>query len=231
MPRDRWILHALTKAEYARLVKRMCRAGADLTPPSFEAEWIQVHNYPAGGAVRSWAHGTVFVLNIRVVGVAPKTVIQGFELSSPAWDFDPYILEDPAGGSSPRDMYRMLDDSRYHRCEILNHHLGLEGLLRRGDAIEGWVLAECTSAAPVLYGRTEWLPLSLSIVNQFEAVHRVSFRMPVERIQRRIQTRTSRESLFDTQFPKSVDTHEWPTTESFCDGVAEEAGRRNRDES
>ena len=231
MPRMRWTLDASTKAEYANITKRMRDAGADLSPAEPAAEWIEVRLYPSGSAVRSWAYGTVFALYACLLGIAPKTQIKRFELSSPAWDFDPYILGDPAGASSPRDMYRMLDDSRYHRCELLNQQLGGEGLLRRGDAIEGWVLAECMSAAPVLYGRTEWLPLSLSIVNQFEDVHRVSFRVPVERIQRRIQTRTSRESLFDTQFPKSVDTHEWPTTESFCDGVAEEAGRRNRDES
>jgi hypothetical protein len=230
MARDRWALSAYTKTEYAGLIKRMRDAGANIAPPEIGAEWIQVHDYPVGSAIRSWAHGTVFVLYIRVVGVAPKSVIRGFELSSPTWEFDPYILEDPADGSSPRDMYRMLDGSRYHRSEILNHRLGREGVLLRGNTIEGCVLAECMSAAPALYSRTAWAPLSLSIMNQFEEIQTISFGVPVERIRKRVQSWGSRESLFETQFPKSVDTAKSPSTGLFGEGAAGEAGRRNRDD-
>ena len=53
------------------------------------------------GDVRSWSHATVFALTVRIVGVAPKTAIQGFRLTSPGSDFDAYILEDPLAGALP----------------------------------------------------------------------------------------------------------------------------------
>jgi hypothetical protein len=227
MPRNRWTLDASTKVEYAKLTKRMRAAGADLAPPESEAEWIEVRHYPAGGAVRSWSRATVFVLSVRIVGIAPKIVIQGFELSSPGWDLDLYILEDPAARSSRCGMYRTLDGSRYDRREILNHRLGREGILRRGDVIEGWLLAECMSAAPTRYIPSTWLPLSLSIENQFGEVHRVSFQMPVERIRRRIQPRAPRISLFNESLPKSVDTAVGPIESVFGEAVASQTERGN----
>jgi hypothetical protein len=45
---------------------------------------------------------------------------------------------------------------------------------------------------PLPYDRLKFLPLSLSIVNQFDEVQLFSFDVPVERIPRRIQPRTSR---------------------------------------
>jgi hypothetical protein len=204
MPRDKWTLTASTKIEYAKLVKRMRAAGADLAPPEPEAEWIRIYvDHPIVGDVRSWSHATVFALNVRIVGVAPKIAIQGFRLTSPGSVFDAYILEDPLEGSSPRDFYSMLDRSHYPRLEALNHHLGAEGILRRGDTIEGFLLAECLTAVPARYSRTNWMPLSLSILNQFENVQTVSFEVPVERIRNPIHARASREPLLAL---KSADT-------------------------
>jgi hypothetical protein len=150
-----------------------------------------------------------------MVGIAPKTVIQGFELTSRAWDFDPYILEDPAGGSSPRDMYRMLDGSRFDRREVLNHRLDKDGILRRGDPMEGCVLAECMAAVPSRYSRSNWLPLTFSIVNRFDEVQAVSFELPVERFRKRVQSRTSREPLFDEPIAKSEESGVWPIPDPF----------------
>jgi hypothetical protein len=204
MPKDRWTLNASMKAANAKLTKRMIAAGADLAPPEPEMDCIRIYVDPTLGAVRSWSHATVFSLAVRILGVAPKTVIQGFRLTSPGWDLDAYVLEDPAGGSSPRDFYRMLDRSRYQRLEAVNHRLGPEGILRRGDTIEGSLLAECMTAAPARYSRTEWIPLSLSIVNPFEEVQTISFEMPVERIPNPIQRRASREPLFQESLAESV---------------------------
>jgi hypothetical protein len=206
MPKDRWTLNASMKAEYGKLTKRMIAAGADLVPPEPEVEWVRIYVDPIVSAVRSWSHGVVFSLNVQITGIAPKTVIQGFRLASPGWEFDAYILEDPLGGSSPRDMYRMLDGSRFDRREILNHHLGTEGILRRSDTIEGLLLAECMTDAPPPYSRKDWMPLSLSIMNQFEEVQAVSFEMPVERIPDPVRRRASRTSLFAESPSKPADT-------------------------
>ena len=230
MPRDKWTLNASTKAEYAKLTKRMRGTGADLAPPESDTEWIEVRHDPAGGAVRSWSDATVFVLYISMLGIAPKTVLQGFELSSPESGLDPYIPEDPTARSARRDMYRMLDGSRYDRSEILNHRLGRQGILRRGDVIEGWLLAECMVAAPSRYIQSTRLPLCLSIVNQFEGVHRVSFALPVERIPKRVQPRMSREPLFTESLAKSMDTAVGPIDSVFGEAVANQTERGNRNQ-
>ena len=206
MPINRWRLDSSTKREYAQLARRLRAGGADLPPAEPEAEWVRMYVDPILGTVRSWSPGTVFSLAVRILGVAPKTVIQGFRLTSPGWDLDAYVLEDPAGGSSPRDFYRMLDGSPYPRLEAINHRLGPEGILRRGDTIEGLLLAECIAAAPARYTRTDWMPLSLSIMNQFEEVQTTSFEMPVERIPGPVQRRASRAPLFPESPPKAADT-------------------------
>ena len=200
-------VNCFDEIEYAKLVKRMRAAGADLAPPEPEAEWIRIYvDHPIVGDVRSWSHATVFSLNVRIIGVAPKTVIQGFRLTSPGWDFDAYVLVDPLEGSSLRDFYSMLDRSRYPRPEVLNHRLGTEGILRRGDTIEGFLLAECLTAVPASYSRTNWMPLSLSILNQFEEVQEISFEVPVERIPDPVHRRASRTSLFAESPSKPADT-------------------------
>ena len=80
-----------------------------------------------------------------MVGLAPKIVIQGFELSSPEWEFNAYALDDPAVGNSAQQLCRMLDGSRFHRSEVLNHRVDAAGILRHGDVVEGLLLAECFS--------------------------------------------------------------------------------------
>jgi hypothetical protein len=214
MPKARWTLSMSTNAEYAKLTKRMRAAGADLAPPEPEAEWIQVRHYPSTSFVRSWSHGTVFALYVRMIGITPKSVIHGFNLRSPVWAFDPYILEDPADRSSRQHMYTMLDGSRYDRSEIVNHRLGKEGALRRGDAIEGWLLAECMVSAPARFSQSNWLPLSLSIVNAFEEVQAVAFKLPVERFRKRVQPRTSRD-VFEEPTATSVESGVWPIPAPF----------------
>ena len=67
--------------------------------------------------------------------------------------------------------------------------MGRDGILRHGDVIEGLVLAECFSSVPICYNRSEPIPLSLSIINQFDDVYSFRFMSPVEHVARRIQPR------------------------------------------
>lgn len=196
MPRNRWMLTRSQKSEYRRAVERMRAAGAELSPLGFDCPWIRTNHCPAAGCVRTWTEATVFVIYLRVVGLASRTVIQGFELSSPEWEFNAYLLDDPAEGNSSEQLYRMLDGSRFHRDEVLNHRVDAEGVLRHGDVMEGLVLAECFSSVPTRYNQWNSMPLTLSIANRFEDVHAFPFELPVERVSVRYRPRRSG-SLFD----------------------------------
>jgi len=125
MPRSRWILTNSRKSQYSRAVERMRAAGADLAP--FECEWIRVTHCVAASCVRTWTGASAFLIHVRMVGLAPKIVLQGFELSSPEWEFNAYVLDDPAVGNSTQQLYRMLDGCLFHRSEVLNHRVVRKG--------------------------------------------------------------------------------------------------------
>jgi hypothetical protein len=191
MPRKRWTLTRSQKTEYNTAVQRMRAAGADLAPFGFDCEWIRVTHCPIASCVRTWTGATVFVIHVRMVGLASKIVLQGFDLSSPEWEFNAYVLDDPALGNSAQQLYRMLDGSRFHRSEILNHRVDEEGLLRHGDVMEGLVLAECFSSVPTCYNRSNSIPLTLSMGNQFDELEAFSFALPVEHVSRQPRPRRS----------------------------------------
>ena len=196
MPRNRWTLTRSQKSEYSAAVKRMRAAGADLAPFGSDAPWIRVTHCPAASCVRTWTGATVFVIHVRVVGLAPKIVLQGFDLSSPEWELNAYVLDDPGMRNSTPQLYRMLDGSRFHRSEVLNHRVDVERILRHGDVMEGLVLAQCFSSLPTRYNQRNSVPLTLSTANQFDHVHAFQFELPVERVS--IQPRPRRSgSLFE----------------------------------
>ena len=160
----------------------MRAAGADLAPFAFDCEWIKVTHSPAASWIRTWRGASVLAIYIRILGLAPKTVIQGFELSSPEWEFNAYVLDDPAVGNSAQQLYRMLDGSRFHRSEVLNHRVDAEGILRRDDVMEGLVLAECFSSVPTRCNQWNSAPLTVSIVNQFDDIHAFQFELSVAHV-------------------------------------------------
>lgn len=198
MPRNRWTPTRSQKSEYSRAVERMRAAGAELAPFTFDCPWVRVTHCLAAGCVRTWTGASVFVIHVRMVGLAPKIVLQGFDLSSPEWEFNAYILDDPAEGNSSQQFYRTLDGSRFHRSEVLNHRVDADGVLRRGDVMEGLVLGECFSSVPTLYNQWNSMPLTVSVVNQFDEVHESKFAIQVEQIRDRIKPRAARRStLYD----------------------------------
>src|SRR5579862_7667957 len=140
MPMRRWTLTRREEAEYRNLAERMRTAGAELDPSTFEKctlPWINLKVCPVRSYVRATPTFCVFVLYLRIVGLAPKVILQEFELSSPVWPLNAYILDDPAVNNSACKLYRLLDGETFHRNEVLNHRLEGEGRLGRGKVIEG----------------------------------------------------------------------------------------------
>jgi hypothetical protein len=160
----------------------MRTAGAELNNSGFDADWVRVMSCPAASSVRTWSGGTVFSIHVLLLGLAPKTILQGFELSSPAWEFAAYVLDDPSAESLAPRPYRTLDGSLFDQTEALNHRVGPRGVLRHGDVMEGLLLAECLSPIPTREKPWARMPLCLSVVNQFDDVQTLQFELPVEHV-------------------------------------------------
>jgi hypothetical protein len=201
MPIRRWTLTRSEEAQYRKNTERMRAAGAKLDPSAFatyESPWITLKVCSEESYVRATPTSCVFVLYLRIVGVVPKVILQGFDLSSPAWPLNAYILDDPTVSNSAYKFYRLLDKTTFHRNEILNHRVEGEGRLGRGDVMEGVLLAESLDSVPSKYTDHSFMPLCLSIVNQFDDVQESKFAIQVERIPSRIQPRAERRcTLYD----------------------------------
>jgi hypothetical protein len=213
MPRNRWTLTRSQKSDYGRAIERMRAAGADLAPFAFDSPWVRVTPCPTPSCVRTWTGASAFLIHVRMVGLAPKIVLQGFELSSPEWEFNAYVLDDPAVAKSAQQFYRTLDGCLFHRSEILNHRVDAEGILRHGDVMEGLVLAQCFSSVPARCNQWKSMPLIVSIVNQFDDVYSFPFELPVEHVSLQPRPRRSG-SLFgpagrpaDGSVPPAADQH------------------------
>jgi hypothetical protein len=195
MPRNRWTLTRSQKSEYGTAIKRMRAAGADLPHCRSDSPWIRVTHFPHASCVRTWTGASVFVIHVRIVGLAPKIVLQGFDLSSPEWELNAYVLDDPGVKNSRKQLYRTLDGVRFHRTEVLNHRVDVEGILHHGEVMEGLVLAECFSSVPTCYDQRNSVPLTLTTANQFDDVHAFAFELPVEHVSIQPRPATQRESL------------------------------------
>ena len=200
MPIRRWTLTRSEEAQYRRITERMRAAGAELDPSAFaahESRWITLKVCSEDSYVRATPTSCVFVLYVRIVGLVPKVILQDFDLSSPAWPLNAYILGDPSVSNSNCKFYQPQGE-KFHRTEILNHRVEGEGRLGRGDVMQGLLLAESFDSVPSKYTDHSFMPLCLSIVNQFDDVHKFKFEIQVERIPARIQPRAERRStLYD----------------------------------
>ena len=195
MPRDKWDVNCFDRRwVHGNFVKRMRAAGAGLRSPEPEAEWIRIYWIdPIVGDVRSWSHATVFALNVRIVGVAPKIAIQGFRLTSPGSVFDAYILEDPLEGALP---------ATFIACSIAHTILDWKPSIiiseRRGSSAAATPSKDSCSPSvrrPSLLVANDSMPLSLSILNQLKTCRPSSFGSPGRRIRNPRPRSASREPL------------------------------------
>ena len=178
MPIQRWTLTRSEEAQYRKMTERMHAAGAELDPSAFathESRWITLKVCSVDSYVRATLTSCVFVLYVRIVGLVPKVILQDFDLSSNAWLLNAYILDDPTVSNSACKFYHLLHGEKFHHTEVLNHRVEGEGRLGRGDVMEGLLLAESLDSVPSKYTDHSFMPLCLSIVNQFDEVYKSKF--------------------------------------------------------
>jgi len=195
MPRVRWTLTDRERAEYVRMAERLRTAGADLDPSALgttESPWSSLKCVRPATSVRAMPGGCVFVIHLRIVALAPKVMLQDFQVTSPDGALNPYVLTDPSVNRSSNQFYLLADRTKFHREEVLNHRVDQEGILRRGDVLEGVLLADSVGPVPAQYQNGSRMRVCLSISNQFDEIQEVTIDLLVERVPTRIQPRTVR---------------------------------------
>jgi hypothetical protein len=204
MPKQRRSLTRGERMQNRKIEKRLITAGAldssssELTDP----EWIRISHCLTASYVRASPLSSIFVIHARIVALATMVIIQDFVVWSPVMDLVTWLVRDPMLNRSDQTFYHSWDGSRFHRNEVLNHRVDKEGVLRRGDVLEGVVIAESFKGIPSCFGVTYRLPLCLSIVNQFDYVRKLTIELPVERVTRRLRPRSISRGLFGSKYSK-----------------------------
>lgn len=201
MPKQKWNLTRAEQKQNRNLENRLIAAGALDSSRSERAdpEWIQIRLCPATSYVRAAPFRSIFAIHARIVALATNVIIQHFEVSSSVEDLDIFLDSDPMVNRSERKFYRCWDGLQFHRDEVLNHRVDEEGVLRRGDVMEGVVLAASFKGVPSCFGVRYRLPLALSIVNQFDDVQHSTLELPVERISLPLRLRPSSAKKLEPQ--------------------------------
>jgi len=211
MSRQKWTLTQAEQAEYRKRVERLRAAGADLDVSGFKPvnqDWIKI-THDRVACVHALPTGSLFEIPARIVALAPKVIIQGFELWSSAFDLAAWFLEDPTVNRSDDQRYRLRNGTDFHRTEVLNHRVDAAGKLRCGEVMEGTLLAESFDAIPVGFADDSVIPICLSIINQFDDVHSSTTEARIKRTAELIRPRPLRRStLFDRE-DGSCGSPEW----------------------
>lgn len=190
MPKIQWTHTKAQKAEYEALIKRMNAAGADLDPTVSDSPWITVTHNPYGCDARTCRGVAILVVHLRIVARV-TTFLKAFELWSPEEGWSADLLEDPRVSKATRQLYGTADREKFHRNDVLNHHVEHEGVLRRGNHIEGFLLAQGSASVPLGYSLHRRLPLCVSIVSQFDDVCHYRLDLPVRHVPWQIKPRPS----------------------------------------
>lgn len=200
MPRQKWNLTSAEKATWGKQVERLRAAGADLDISGLSPtapDWIKITHYQVV-CVHALPAASLFLIPTRIVSLAPRVVIQGFELSSPALDLAAWFLEDP--GRSGSQLYRLCDGTDFHRTDVLNHRVDTAGTLRYGEVLEGMLIAQSFDAIPTRLADKSLIPICLSIINQFGDFHTSTTEARINRTADRILPRPlRRSSLFERE--------------------------------
>ena len=186
MSRRIWEISKEKEQLYRKWTKRLAASGADLDLSTFDAARapsLRITQVPEtlGSYVRMSPGGWLYVVGVRIVALAPKVVIQRYDLSSSEEDVNMSLPDDPTLNNSRNRHYRFPDGSEFLRDDVLNHRVGTQGTLRCGDVIEGWLLGQCFESGPERYSQRRVLPICLSIMDQFDAWDSVTVNLHVDR--------------------------------------------------
>ena len=187
MSRIKWKLTNAEQIEHRQLIQMLRAGGADLdSNASFLSSptWLKLEHSPLSGRVLV-GESTLFLIDVKLVVTMPKIIIEEVEASTPAWDEEVFLVDEPRRVSCSRSpRYLLADNSSLGLDEVLNHRLGGHEAFRRGDVLSGFILAESMSPLPLAYLEGSGIEVHLCLRNQYGACHESAVTLRVHRIER-----------------------------------------------
>ena len=241
MSRIRW---HLTKAEwdvYKQRARRLVDGGADLDLSSFaerREQRIQTTQVPE--LLASYAgpsrFGFHYVVNVHIVALVDKVIIEDFDLSShdPNWDMKTWLLPDPTVNGSKIVYYDLGNGTMFPRDEVLNHCVDAKKPLSRGDVIEGSLLFRGSAPIPKHYLERGSISVVLSVRDQFGNIHEANMELAVDRTAgREIALPFGHSDLFEASdgagIPSQADKRPDPRPTRYCGIGGQEKGKGGRE--
>lgn len=207
MPRIKWKLSKSEKCEFLALAEELEPLGTYLDLSDLRAhrsasiKLTQEGSFFESYARRCYA-GSLYVLRLSIVALAPKVALEGCELESPDFDLNAYLLDDPSESRSTEHSYRLWDRTEFPRKQVLNHRIDHGMTLRRGDRLQGCLLAQAFEPLPDRFQPGESVPLVLSLMDQFANVTTWPLELHVEAPHARGRPQAfQRESVFADPIP------------------------------
>ena len=134
--------------------------------------------YQVGGVPENTAFdldrgGTGYILDLEITSnISRLIVIRDFRLDLPWLDARFYFLPDPADSGSSCDAYILPGTAiAYPRSNVINHRTSSRGRLRRGETLDGLLLAVGFEPIPDCFRHGGSVDSMLSIVDQFGRSH------------------------------------------------------------
>ena len=163
------------------LIRQLRRQG--IVVPAYEqfedddrSESIRISQ--VGGEIESSAAdmmqsgGILYTIHVRLAFCVPTFAISSFDLE-PLWE-DPGIvwLEDPVETGAPFNEYRLPGDAAgFPRRAVINHFANVRRKFRRGESVQGLLLAYSLGAIPNHIRHGESVGARLTVNDQFDCAH------------------------------------------------------------
>jgi hypothetical protein len=118
---------------------------------------------PYVNIIRQLAGGTVaYAIWIRLVALRPNVILEYSQLAS-GWDQDLFQIS-----ANEKGLYYLGRGFEFTRAEVLNHLIEERHCFhRRGDSVEGWLLATGLEPIPDAYRNNTSVPVDVSFTDQF----------------------------------------------------------------
>jgi hypothetical protein len=194
MSRTKWRLTRTEQLEHRQAIEMLRAGGADLVLPAgmpSSPPWLMVDHSPLSGRANVVGLDTIFSIWVRIVVKASRMIIEA-EVSTPEWDEDVFPVDEPRRASCSRiPNYVLPGGSSFSMDQVLNHRLDGHEILRRGDVLDGLILAQSCNPLPSSYAEGSRVKIELCLRNQFGECHQSKVAVPVRRPQARVRPMTS----------------------------------------
>src|SRR5690349_12607856 len=127
VPRRRWKISNSECFRYKSVIRELNRGGARLELGPLQPQTLEVSFFDC--YARTVERGSVYVTSLSILGLAQRTILTCFELASAQFDLMVDFSEESWLSRAEEKIYRLPDQTTFHRNEVLNHRTGRNGIV------------------------------------------------------------------------------------------------------